>query len=249
MRKAFSILLLLCFAFSVAAFAQGEEDSVISRRMKFVYDDSLGRNSVMFQSNAPLETIIGMTNELYGFVEVDLDSLTDNPMARFEVVLGSLTTGIEDRDTEMFSEEYLAVDSFPVATFELMTIRKAADIVLVNEGALDIVGRGTFTLHGVMDTVNVNVKLTYFEQNEVTETRLPGNILKMNANFSIRLSDFGIMLPETVILKLDDRISISIDAYGGTGVVPIDRTAAEIMPEEEMMEGEDTATPAEEVEG
>ena len=232
MRKAFSILLLLCFVLSAAAFAQEEADSVISRRMRFVYDDSLGRNSVMFQSNAPLETIIGMTNDLYGYVEVDLDSLIDNPKAHFEVDLRGLTTGIDRRDEDMYSDTYLAIDSFPIATFELMTVRKAADYILVNEGVLDIVGRGTFEIHGVLDTVSVNVKLTYFDQNEVTETRLPGNILKLNASFNIRLSDYGIMLPETVILKLDDRISISIDAYGGTGVMPIDRTATEVMTEE-----------------
>ncbi len=241
MRKAFSVLLLVCFCLSAAAFAQEEEGEteVVSRRMQFVYDDSLGRNSVMFQSSAPLETIIGVTNALYGYIEVDLDSLTDNPMARFEVDLRDLTTGIEQRDEDMKSEEFLAVDSFPIATLELMSIRKAADIVLVNEGVVDIVARGTFELRGVLDTVNVNAKLTYFEENEITQTRLPGDILKIDANFLIRLSDFGITIPEMAILKLDDRISISIDAYGATGVQPIDRSvAAQEMPEEEMTEEE-----------
>jgi polyisoprenoid-binding protein YceI len=211
-------------------------DSVTVRMAKFVFDDPSGRNTVMFSSEAPLETIIGVTSGLYGYVDFNLDSLLDDPKAYFECDVTNLKTGIDLRDEEMLSEMYLAADSFPVATFNLLSIKKTSDMVIMNETVANIVGRGEFSLRGMADTINVTLTATYFEANEVTETRLPGDILKFKADFDIRMSHFGITIPEEVILKLDDRIHVHIDAFGGTGVEPIDRTAVTEDPVDELPE-------------
>ena len=215
-------------------------DSVTVRNARFVFDDPIGRNIVTFTSNAPLETIIGRTSALYGYVDLNLDSLSDSPEAYFECDLKTLKTGIDLRDEHMRSDEYLATDSFLTATFRLLSIRKINNEVLNNETVANISGRGEFTLHGIMDSVNVTIEATYFEANEITEKRLPGDILKFKADFDIRMSHYGIAIPEEVILKLDDRIHISIDAFGGTGVEPMDRTVAETPSIGEPVEEEST---------
>ena len=224
---------------AVAQEPDSATDSVTVRWAKFVFDDPSGRNIVMFSSEAPLETVIGMTSDLYGFINFNLDSLLDNPTAYFECDVTNFKTGIELRDEAMLSEEYLAADSFPFATFNLLSIKKTSDMVIMNETVANIVGRGEFSLHGVVDTINVTLTATYFEANEITETRLPGDILKFKADFDIRMSNFGITIPEEVILKLDDRIHVRIDAFGGTGVEPIDRTVVPV---------DSVDVPAEEVE-
>ena len=220
-----SVLILLTCLGSLAA-AQ-EPDSVVARRARFTFDDPTGRNIVMFTSLAPLETIIGRTSSLYGYVDINLDSLTDSPQARFECDLRNLKTGIDLRDEHMRSRDYLATDSFPIAEFRLLNIAKSSVDFLRNEGSATLTGRGEFTLHGIMDTVTVTIEAAYFEANEVTNTRLPGDILRFKADFSIRMSEHGIEIPPNVILKLEDRIQIHIDAFGGTAVQPMDRRALE----------------------
>jgi len=212
------------------------EDSLMVRRAKFVFDDPTGRNTVMFTSEAPLETIIGRTSALYGYVDFNLDSLSDSPMAFFECDLAKLKTGIDLRDEHMRSVDYLATDSFPSAKLNLIGIRRTSEEIIRNETVANIVARGEFSLHGMLDTVNVTITATYFEANEVTETRLPGDILKFKADFDIRMSKFGITIPKEAILKLDDRIHVHIDAFGGTGVEPIDRTVTYEPAEEQAPE-------------
>jgi polyisoprenoid-binding protein YceI len=240
MRRFLLGILLLFLCLIPLASAQEPDsttDSVTVRRAKFVFDDPVGRNIVMFTSAAPLETIIGRTSALYGHVDINLDSLSDSPEAYFECDLTNLKTGIDLRDEHMASDDYLATDSFPTASFTLLSIRKTTDEIMRNEAVATISGRGQFMLHGVLDTVNVSITATYFEANDATERRLPGDILRFKADFDIRMSSYGITIPEEAILKLDDRIHVHIDAFGGTEAEPIDRSA--VVAEEPIDEPEE----------
>jgi len=224
-RFVFGVLLLsICFA--AVGFAQeaDEADTVQVREARFVFDDTLGRNIVIFTSSAPLQMIMGRTSAFYGYMSMNLDSLSEKTEAHFECDLRTLTTGVAYIDEDMFSNEFLAVDSFPTASFRLLKVRKADVERLVNEGAAAVSARGEFTLRGITDTLNVDLALTYFEGNDITATRLPGDILKVKAMFDIRLSRFGMEIPEKAFLKLDDRIHVEVDAFGGTEVAPIDRS-------------------------
>ncbi|MBU1319761.1 MAG: YceI family protein [candidate division Zixibacteria bacterium] len=228
-----ALILSICFA--AVGFAQ-EADTVEVREARFVFDDPVGRNIVTFSSHAPLETVIGRTSALYGHLFLNLDSLSEKTEAYFECDLSTLATGVRDRDADMLSDKYLAVDSFPTATFKLLTIKKTDFEVLNNEGQVILSGRGEFNLRGVLDTVNVEATLTYFKENKVTATRLPGDILKLKADFDIRMSNYGIKIPDTAFLMLDDRIHVEINAFGATGVQPIDRNAPAAMPVEMPVE-------------
>ena len=229
-RLLLSTLLMATLLVSIGT-AQ-ESDSVIINRAKFVFDDPTGRNIVMFTSDAPLETIIGKTSALYGYIDINLDSLSDSPDIFFECDLTKLKTGIAEWDTDMLSDEYLATDSFPNATFKLLKIKRTSEEKMVNEAEVNLVVRGEFTLRGVIDTLNVTVAATYFTGNKITATRLPGDIIKFKAEFDFRMSDYGIKIPETAFLKLEDRIHVEVDAFGGTEVEPIDRS----LPTEEPIE-------------
>jgi hypothetical protein len=227
MKRVLAITLFLFVACGATGLAQETDslaDSVQVRISKFVFDDAEGRNIVTFKSVAPLETVLGVGSALYGFVELNLDSLSDNPQAYFEFDLNCLSTGVEQRDLEVFSDVFLMTDSFPDASFKLLQFKKTDIEVLGNEGAAEMTARGEFSLRGVLDTVNCAVKVIYFETNDITERRLPGDLLKIKVGFDIRMSGFGIVIPEEDILMLDDRIHIEVEAFGGTGVEPIDRT-------------------------
>ncbi len=88
--------------------------------------DPIGRNTVQFKTAAPLEDIVGTTNKINGEIKVDPRNLkSSDVLARFEVDLASLTTGIGLRDTHM-REQYLHTDRYPTAIFTLERIRKAS---------------------------------------------------------------------------------------------------------------------------
>ncbi len=212
------LVVVTCLATIVVA-----QSNYGSRQMRFVYDDPDGRNVIMFTSEAPLQTIVGHSGALYGSVDVNLDTLSGDPQVSFECDLRTLKTGVSTVDDQMLSSAYLNADMYPMASFRLLKIRKANPEVLANEGVADLAGRGIFTLRGIEDTVNVNIKATYFQANEVTSRRLPGDILRIKADFEIRMSKYGIVIPETAFLMVDDRVRIEIDAYGGSSVAPLGR--------------------------
>ena len=70
-----------------------------------------------------------------------------------------------------------------------------------------------FTLHGVTRIVDAVAKLTFVEETELTNKRAPGDLLSVEANFKIKLSDYGIrhMLIGT---RVADEIEISTNIVG-----------------------------------
>jgi polyisoprenoid-binding protein YceI len=190
------ILPSLAGLFLVLASAAGVE----VQAERFVVDDVYGRNLVQFVSRAPLETIVGITNQVGGYIELDPDDILKSPDCYIEVDLRSLRTGIEARDRKM-REEFLEVDIFPESTFRLEKVIRTDRRRLTDGEGFKLVARGVLSLHGVDKPVRAEVELTYFEESEKTKTRQPG----------------GIEIPQTALLKLDDKQRITVDVFAFTG--------------------------------
>jgi polyisoprenoid-binding protein YceI len=187
-----------------------------ARAERFVVDDVYGRNLVEFTSRATLETIVGITNQVGGYIEVNPDDILDSPDCYIEVDLRSLKTGIEARDRKM-REEFLEVDSFPKATFKLERIIKSGRTRLVDQREFELITSGVFFLHGIEREVEVPLRLMYVRESEATRVRQPGDLLHLVARFDLLLSDFGIVIPHAALLKLNERQSITVDLFAFTG--------------------------------
>jgi len=187
-----------------------------ARAERFIVDDVYSRNLVEFTSRATVETIVGITNQIGGYIELNPDDILESPDCYMEVDLRSLKTGIEARDRKM-REEFLEVGSFPKATFKLERIIETDGRRLVDQREFELVASGVFFLHGIEKPVRVSLWLTYFRESEVTRARQPGDLLHLVARFDILLSDFGIVIPHTALLKLDERQSIMVDVFAFTG--------------------------------
>jgi len=181
----------------------------------FNINDERGRDVVTFTSKAPLETIVGKTSKIKGFVEVDPRNLT-NAKAKFEVDLASLQTGIGLRDEHM-REQYLETAKYPVAVFELTKVTTASIRELAEEKVIDMMVDGNFSVHGVTKAITIPVTITYFKESESTKNSLPGDILTISTKFNVLLSDYSITRPQFVILKLDDKQVVDINANASTG--------------------------------
>jgi polyisoprenoid-binding protein YceI len=187
----------------------------------FHVNDEMKRDIVTFTSKAPLETVVGKTAEISGFIQVDPTDLTGTSRAELQVDLASLKTGIGLRDRHM-REQYLEVEKYPVAAFNLTEVKTASANSLENNMAVDLILLGDFTVHGVTQQVEVAASVVYMKETEDTKARLPGDLLHINATFDVYLTKHDIKRPQFVILKLDDLQKINLDFFASTAIPAVE---------------------------
>ncbi|MFQ5738631.1 MAG: YceI family protein [Acidobacteriota bacterium] len=211
MRR-FEMPLLLLLGFQPLSLAQ--------RSVEFKAADPLGRNTVYFLTTAPLEDIVGMTNEISGLVRVDPDNLeSDEIRAVFEVKMSSLNTGIALRNADL-REKYLHTNDFPKAVFRLEKILESSAPRLTSTQPVSMRVAGTFELHGVKREIEVPVKATYIPQTPVTQFKLPGNLLRVSTEFEVRLKDYNIEIPEMLFLRVGKVVHVKLDLFATDADAP-----------------------------
>lgn len=189
--------------------------------VNFYVNDELKRDIVTFTSKAPLETVVGKTAEISGFIQVDPADIKGSSRAELQVDLVSLKTGIGLRDRHM-REQYLEVEQYPVAAFRLTEVKTASANSLENNTAVELTLFGDFTVHGVTQQVEVSATAIYLNESEDTKARLPGDLLHVTATFDVYLTKHNIKRPQFVILKLDDLQKIELDFFASTAVPPVE---------------------------
>jgi polyisoprenoid-binding protein YceI len=185
----------------------------------YVYDLKK-RDVVTFTSKAPLETIVGTTAEVTGFVTVSLDDIKGSAKARFEVDLASIKTGIEMRDSHM-RDNFLETSKFPKAVFELTKVDSASLNKLENQKEVKLMLEGNFSIHGVTKLVTIPATITYYSENDQTKARADGDLMHIAVNFDLLLGDYGIKRPQMLFMKLDETQKISIDMIASTAALPV----------------------------
>ncbi|HEY9677900.1 MAG TPA: YceI family protein [Drouetiella sp.] len=201
-KKAITLLALT----SVIGLAQ----SAIAKPVKFVIDDPKGRDSVSFNSNAPIEVINGHTNKVTGFIELD-DSLDlKKPVsAQFDVDLASIDTGIALRNEHM-RDNFLETKKFPKATFKLKSIASGAT-TLQDKQKVQLKTVGDFTVHGKTVAKDVTLDVTYFKTCPATSSKFENcNLLQVNGSFTVPFKDHDIKRPEIVFQKLADTVTVTV---------------------------------------
>lgn len=174
------------------------------------------RNVATFESQAPLETIVGKTSSVAARIEVDLNDIR-TAKARFEVDLRDLDTGIDLRNEHMRGPQYLDTEKHPKAVFELLQVKSASSRKLKNEKPVELKLLGTFSVHGVTRKIGIfSATATYFKESTQTRMRLPGDLLHVTVRIFIRLSDFKIKRPKMILYRLSDSVEIRLDIFAST---------------------------------
>ena len=107
------------------------------------------RSYVTFESQADVETIHGITNQLSGVVTADLKK--GQAKINLDVPVASLRTGIDLRDEHLRSPNWLDADNYPKITFVSKKVKK------VSKKQWKV--SGTFTFHGVSKDITVTADL------------------------------------------------------------------------------------------
>lgn len=212
------LLALTLIIVGTTAFAQGGYDT--SYDSKFYLADPMNRNTITFKSEAPLEDIIGTSNQITGFINFDPDNPKNNGFADLNVPVLSLNTGIPLRDEHLSSPMWLDAGAYPDINLKIDKVKKAKLVKETNASkTFELTVAGSFTLHGITNKISFPARLTYLKESDMTRMRLPGDLLAIRAEFTVPLADYNITGPKDMKLigaKISEEIKISVNLMGST---------------------------------
>jgi polyisoprenoid-binding protein YceI len=158
------------------------------------------KNRVEFHSKATLESFSGKSKSITAEFDVEPAKLSSTK-GKVTVDLRSLDTGIDLRNKHM-RDNHLHTDSFPNAIFQV-------DSLLMNEGvpsATDSVTiHGEMTIHGISRPMSAQGVITGRTGSEAT------GALRIQSEFPLKVTDFGVPRPEFLFLKLAEEVKIVVD--------------------------------------
>lgn len=164
------------------------------------------RTNITFISEADLETIHGVTHRVAGSVRVDAAGTTAT--GRLVVRVADLRTGIDLRDEHLRSDQWLDAQRFPTITLDLTSATE-------DEGGATWTWTGNLTIKGQTRAVGGKARIRAIPV-EAGKALGAGEWVRVRTDFSVRLADFGIQVPEQIGAKVSPVWQVGIDLYGTT---------------------------------
>lgn len=170
-----------------------------------------------FKTEAPLETVVGTTAGpgVSGTVMVD-PAKPQRATGTVRVDLTMLRTGIEMRDAEMRSREFLDTgnEANRYAVFELRGLEIAGSLEPGREIPARI--RGTLTVRGRPVDLTAEARISYVKLTpEQLETQqrfgFTSDNLRVKARFATSFTNHGMQVPQVLFLKLSNEIQLETD--------------------------------------
>lgn len=208
MIKSFKVLFFIIILIKTTS-AQGF-DVKASGQQTFSFEDSTGRNQATFHSYTPFEELNGLTTQIHGKISFDVKDFSNTLKGAITIPVASLKTGMAKMERDLRSSAWLDAEKYPEIVF---TITKVDSVQKLAPNKLKANVRGNFALHGVTKEVITNATITYLDENEETEKRMPGDLLGVVATFGIKLSDYNV---EHMLLgkKVSNNIDIKVNLVG-----------------------------------
>jgi polyisoprenoid-binding protein YceI len=170
-----------------------------------------------FKSDAPLETFVGNTaaEGVQGTLAVD-PARPQEARGTVRVDMNTVRTGIEKRDNDMRSKNYLdtEVEANRWVTFEVKSIEMAGPLVPGKDVPARITGLLTVKQKPVQRTVEGTVtwiKLTPEQVETQKRFGFTSDNLKVRAKFATTFTDHGIQVPQLLMLKVANDIQLETD--------------------------------------
>ena len=157
------------------------------------------RGVVRFMVEGPLDDVVGETRQSSGVLTFSPESWSKGTGV-IAVELGSLRTGIDQRDKDM-RVEFLEVSRFPRAVLTIDSIVAPSGAALTAGGSVTGEVVGSFELHGVRRAVKV--PLTVKMEND-------GHV-RVSGKFEVPFSDYNVQRPQRLFLKLGDVAQVTFD--------------------------------------
>jgi polyisoprenoid-binding protein YceI len=170
-----------------------------------------------FKTDAPLETIIGNTSgpAITGTLTGDLKR-PQSATGSIRVDLTTVKTGIDKRDADMRSREYLDTDTEAnrYAVFELKSVEMGGPLDAGKEVPVKL--KGILTIKGKPVETTADARITYVKLSpEQLEQQkrfgFTSDNLRVKAKFNTSFTNHGMQVPQLLILKLSNDIQLEAD--------------------------------------
>jgi polyisoprenoid-binding protein YceI len=165
------------------------------------YEIAPGDKSVAeFRAEDTYDRFTGSTKNVSGTIVADA-SAPSKASVDVTIDMKSLVTGVAMRDREM-RQRYLETNKFPTATFKSVSVAGPAAIA-PNDPA-DVKVTGDFTLHGVTKRMTIPVRVVLIPD---------GNRVHATALFNVRMPDFGINVPDNILVTVNNEVPVRLDVW------------------------------------
>jgi polyisoprenoid-binding protein YceI len=186
----------------------------------FHVQDPMGRNTVTFKSEAPLEDIIGTTNQVTGKIVFDPKHPENGGHAELFVSTAAFNTGIPLRDEHLRGADWLNSAKYSQITLKISKVKDIKEVKSSSTSATyELYVLGELTLRGKTQAISFPARVTYLKESEMTSQKMPGDLLAARASFEVSLADFGITGPKGMDLvgsKVGETIQIDVSLMGST---------------------------------
>ncbi len=147
---------------------------------------------ITFFSRASVENIEANNNEVTSILN------TTNGEVAFIVLIKSFKFQKALME-EHFNENYMESNTFPKANFK-GTITDLSKVSFSNDGTYPVTVKGDITIHGV--TKNIEAPGT---------VNISRGKINVSSKFNIKVKDYNIKIPATVVNNISETISITVD--------------------------------------
>ncbi|MCB9595751.1 MAG: YceI family protein [Sandaracinaceae bacterium] len=167
-----------------------------------------GGSRIQFISDAPLETITGVSTHVTGEITVDPNNVAAS-RGTVRVQVASIRTGIDLRDEHLRSANWLDAASQPNATFEITSVEGGSRLQPNQVTNVRIHGR--FSIHGVTHDIVANARVRLIPvTDELRANHVDSDVIRAQASFRIRLTDYNVSVPLPVRLKVANEIRVNV---------------------------------------
>ena len=176
--------------------------------MKFDFKDPKKVNNVVFLMDAPLESISGTAVGISGSVSFD-PAKPASTTGKIVLATSSMHVDNPVMKKHMLDEGWMHVSKFPTIEFV------AGEMTNIKTSGTNITGTiaGKLTVKGVTKKVSVPVRLTYLKGMLIKRNRVPGDLLVLRSDFTIKRSDYGINAGKNEE-KVSDEIELKLRVAG-----------------------------------
>ncbi|HEX5155432.1 MAG TPA: YceI family protein [Parafilimonas sp.] len=160
------------------------------RQQPSIYQTTNGQ--IAFRSDAPLETIKAVSNDLIGLLDINKKNFS------FKIDVHSFKGFNSPLQKEHFNENYMESDKYPYASFSGKIIE---DVDLSVDGTYEVRAKGNLLIHNVTQERIIKSNIT-----------VKKNVITVNSGFTVLLSEHDIPIPKVVYQKLADEIKVEVNA-------------------------------------
>ncbi len=182
--------------------------SLFGAPIAFDFKDPKNINSIIFQMDAPLESINGSGDGIGGTVHFDPEN-PSSTKGQISLDAASLHVGNPVLKEHIHGADWMNVKKYPRIFFKLTKLEN------VRKQGIDVLAdaKGKMTIRNVTIEMSVPVKITYLKGMLEKRNRVPGDLLIIRSKFSVKRNQFNIRSGEK-LEKVANEIELSLNVAG-----------------------------------